>query len=96
MRDSSVQKRSRIRVAPQNYSMLRKEILARDNWRCQVCGSLRNLDVHHLSRRSTLGDDTEANLITLCRACHQVQHGSIKSELGQSRGTAPTESMPTL
>jgi 5-methylcytosine-specific restriction endonuclease McrA len=64
-------------VASVRYAALRKEILARDNWRCQKCGCLKNLDVHHLRRRSVLGDDSETNLITLCRECHQILHGSI-------------------
>ena len=38
--------------------------------------SLRNLDVHHVRRRSALGDDAEANLITLCRDWHQIVHRS--------------------
>ena len=59
------------------YARLRREILERDNWRCQVCGCLKNLDVHHLRRRSALGDDAETNLITLCRECHENLHGSI-------------------
>jgi 5-methylcytosine-specific restriction endonuclease McrA len=83
MSDSILQKSPRIRVASASYAGLRREILARDNWRCQVCGCLRNLDVHHLKQRSSLGDDTEANLITLCRECHQVMHRSITQELQQ-------------
>jgi len=39
---------------------------ARDVWRCQFCGSMTNLEVHHQQFRSHSGDDTEANLITLC------------------------------
>jgi 5-methylcytosine-specific restriction endonuclease McrA len=68
------QKRPRIRAMPKQYAKLRREVLERDSWRCQKCGSLRNLDVHHVRRRSTLGDDAEANLITLCRNCHQMLH----------------------
>ena len=44
--------------------------------RCQVCGCLKNLDVHHLKRRSALGEDLETNLITLCRDCQQILHSS--------------------
>jgi 5-methylcytosine-specific restriction endonuclease McrA len=66
----------RIRAAPGLYAALRRVILERDGWRCQQCGSLRNLDVHHMIRRSALGDDAEANLITLCRECHHTLHRS--------------------
>jgi 5-methylcytosine-specific restriction endonuclease McrA len=60
------------------YAKLRKGILARDHWRCQMCGSFKNLDIHHLRRRGSLGDDTEVNLITLCRRCHQILHSSTR------------------
>ena len=67
-------KRSRIRKSPKQYARLRTVILKRDGWRCQICGCLKNLDVHHLSMRSALGDDAETNMITLCRECHRILH----------------------
>jgi 5-methylcytosine-specific restriction endonuclease McrA len=32
------------------------------------------LQLHHLVKRSKLGDDSLDNLITLCVVCHQRQH----------------------
>jgi hypothetical protein len=29
------------------YAGLRQQILRRDGWRCQSCGSMSNLEVHH-------------------------------------------------
>ena len=63
-------------MAPKLYARLRREILERDGWRCQKCGCSKNLDVHHMRRRSALGDDAETNLITLCRVCHRILHSS--------------------
>jgi 5-methylcytosine-specific restriction endonuclease McrA len=80
MSDSISQKRPPNRVASVPYSTLRKEILERDNWRCQVCGRFKNLDIHHLRRRSALGEDLETNQITLCRECHEILHGSVQKE----------------
>ena len=74
MNNSASQKRPRIQATPRRYAALRRVVLERDGWRCQHCGSLRNLDVHHVKRRSALGDDAEANLITVCRDCHQILH----------------------
>jgi 5-methylcytosine-specific restriction endonuclease McrA len=76
MNNSTSQKRPRIRAMPKLYAMLRCAVLERDGWRCQQRESLRNLDVHHVRRRSALGGDEEANLITLCRDCHQMLHRS--------------------
>jgi 5-methylcytosine-specific restriction endonuclease McrA len=74
--------------------MLRRAVLERDGWRCQQCGSLRNLDVHHMRRRSALGDDAETNLITLCRDCHQILHGfpspRIRRQIASVGRASPT------
>jgi predicted HNH restriction endonuclease len=32
------------------------------------------LEVHHIQSRSSLGNDVEENLITLCDACHSKIH----------------------
>ena len=65
---------SRLRLAPELYANLRHEVLRRDGWRCQSCGALSNLEVHHRELRSQSGDDAEHNLITLCTACHSIVH----------------------
>jgi len=67
-------KRPRIREELQEYRELRTQVLQRDGWRCQKCGSFINLQVHHIRPRSRLGDDTETNLITLCANCHRICH----------------------
>ena len=67
-------KRRRIRLGADAYRRLHHEILKRDGWRCQACGSLSGLEVHHIQRRGQSGDDSEANLITLCSDCHTAIH----------------------
>jgi 5-methylcytosine-specific restriction endonuclease McrA len=67
-------KRRRLRLKPETYCQLWKRILERDGWRCQQCGSLINLQVHHSHPRGTQGDDAEENLITLCANCHSAHH----------------------
>jgi 5-methylcytosine-specific restriction endonuclease McrA len=57
-----------------SYESLRQQILRRDAWRCQLCGSMTNLEVHHREFRSHSGADSEENLITLCTACHARVH----------------------
>ena len=74
MKRSVRERRPRLRLTPKEYEKLRQEILRRDHWRCQDCGALRNLEVHHIDPRSGLGNDDESNLITLCSDCHRVRH----------------------
>jgi len=64
----------RIKLDSETYRQLRLEVLNRDGWRCQSCGAIEGLEVHHIQPRSHLGDDTAANLVALCVGCHQNAH----------------------
>ncbi|PYX68842.1 MAG: hypothetical protein DMG72_22150, partial [Acidobacteria bacterium] len=67
-------KHPRLRLAPQLYEELRNQVLRRDGWRCQACGTTSHLEVHHKEFRSQSGNDCEQNLITLCTTCHASVH----------------------
>ena len=62
----------RVPLDPIAYKNLRQEVLRRDCWRCQSCGTMSNLEVHHRELRTHLGDDSERKLITLWTACTPV------------------------
>ncbi len=68
-------KRPRIQLDPEAYQQLCWQVLRRDGWRCQQCGSRTNLQVHHIQLRSHSGEDAKENLITLCSECHNRTHG---------------------
>jgi 5-methylcytosine-specific restriction endonuclease McrA len=63
-----------LRLDPLSYERLRQQILRRDGWRCQFCGTMSNLELHHIEFRSHSGADSEENLITLCTGCHRSVH----------------------
>jgi len=63
-----------LRLDEHEYGELREQVLRRDGWRCQFCGSMTNLEVHHQEFRSHSGQDHEDNLITLCHNCHSALH----------------------
>jgi 5-methylcytosine-specific restriction endonuclease McrA len=73
-------RKPRLRLSSDKYKKLCQLVLARDAWRCQICGSSENLQVHHLRPRSKLGNDSIQNLITLCSCCHAHQHKQLRSE----------------
>lgn len=56
------------------WKELRQKRIQRDNYQCVICGSAKNLDVHHISYIH-MGESGEIDdLITLCRSCHQKIH----------------------
>jgi 5-methylcytosine-specific restriction endonuclease McrA len=65
---------ARLRLDTVSYERLRQQVLRRDGWRCQACGTMSNLEVHHKEFRSHSGEDSELNLITLCKQCHDELH----------------------
>ena len=70
------------RLESDQYDSLRSQVLRRDGWRCQFCGAMSNLEVHHKDFRSHSGDDSEENLIALCNACHTALHRSWEGRGG--------------
>ena len=63
---------------------VRCEVLERDNFQCVECGwnytkgnpadPRRNLELHHIKHHAKGGENTAANLITLCNVCHDQKH----------------------
>ena len=55
---------------------VRREVLARDQHRCQApgCGRTRFLEVHHIVSRQQGGSNRAENLTTLCGSCHRLWH----------------------
>ena len=46
----------------------------RDGFKCRVCKSSENLQVHHIKGRIKGGSDRLSNLMTLCKDCHDKYH----------------------
>jgi 5-methylcytosine-specific restriction endonuclease McrA len=74
-------KGSRLRLDVKSYRELHWQVLERDSWRCQICGSMQHLQVHHLQSRSHSGSDIEHNLITLCADCHEHSHRKLGKKI---------------
>ena len=82
-------KQPRLRLDLELYERLRQQVLRRDDWRCQNCGTRSNLEVHHKAFRSQAGDDSDENLITLCVTCHaDIHEGTAVCDLYGARRLA--------
>ena len=56
------------------WAKKRARIYKRDRYRCQVCGSRRNLQPHHLTYER-VGHELDTDLVTWCEKCHMKHHG---------------------
>lgn len=67
-----------------NWRAQKQEVLKRDKFQCQICGSKKNLIVHHKIPYHLCKTYKEANklinLITLCKRCH----GLLEIEFNKS------------
>lgn len=54
----------------------RNRILKRDRFQCRMCGSGKNLRVHHIHYPEILGTESDEDLITVCDSCHKKIHGN--------------------
>lgn len=51
----------------------KKGILERDGYKCVLCGSAKNLHVHHITYEN-LPFEKDEDLITVCNKCHEKLH----------------------
>lgn len=59
----------------------RKRIMARDDWRCVLCGSNQKLNVHHLKYGKHPASIEDKYLETLCQVCHDERHEMNKEAI---------------
>lgn len=64
-------------LSPQWKARAQRAIKRAGN-RCQVCGNIRKLQVHHNTYRN-LGKEKAADLCVLCARCHALFHDIIES-----------------
>lgn len=65
--------RYRVRMGTIQWQIERQLALARDDQRCQNCGSEERLVVHHRTY-AHVGDEWPQDLVVLCWSCHEWEH----------------------
>lgn len=68
------------RLAKQRYwSAVRKDVLERDGYTCQLCGKSgkTKLHIHHIMKIRDGGSDHIDNLLTVCPSCHKKADGKL-------------------
>lgn len=71
-------------LASPEWANKRREALERDKGRCSRCNGDTNLQVHHL-HYETLGEEKLVSLETLCKGCHEKEHGRNRKKNGKKK-----------
>ena len=82
---------------PENWSEVAWRTRQDDDKRCATCRKTdATLDVHHIVYLSKFGTNQKNNLVTLCRSCHELEHGRIldQGEADEPRAASPMEAPP--
>lgn len=81
---------SHVRVPPGlRRRVSRRAVLARDGFRCQYCGSTRQLTLDHVIPVSRGGTSTWDNVVTSCSTCNVKKGASLPSEIGMAPRQRP-------
>lgn len=67
----------------QKFQELKMRVLTRDGFQCKLCGTAKNLCVHHITYERR-GHEDLSDLITLCTTCHNKIHAN---DLTQNKDT---------
>ncbi|MCC9166569.1 HNH endonuclease [Pontibacter harenae] len=71
-----------VRVPYCGIALSRHNIMRRDNYCCQYCGSDKNLTLDHLLPRCRGGETNWQNLVTACSRCNTRKGDRIPEEAG--------------
>lgn len=61
-------------------------LLAFEYDECALCRAAKHLHLHHIYFRSHGGDDVRANILPLCRSCHDAYHLHRADGIGKRLG----------
>lgn len=59
---------------PKNKRVVNKKLLKDKKGICEICGKRGQTEKHHKKSKGSGGNDTEENLIEVCRICHTKIH----------------------
>ena len=79
---SIVRLKAFVRVPYKRIMISRKNVLRRDRFRCQYCGSRDRLTIDHVLPKSRGGRDTWENLVAACTPCNNRKGNRTPDEAG--------------
>ena len=65
----------------EDWKKISETVKKRDGYKCQICGSTKQLQAHHIRYQDDEGNRAWAYLpyiVTLCRSCHEIITGAVE------------------
>ena len=93
-RPSVIRLQHYVRVPYKGISLSRHNVMRRDHFQCQYCGSTKHLTIDHLLPRSRGGQSNWLNLVTACTRCNSLKGNRTPGEAGMTLLQTPRK--PTL
>lgn len=78
-----------IKIPHKTVSLTRRNLLHRDNYECQYCGSRKDLTIDHILPRSRGGKDEWLNVTTACTKCNVKKGNRTPDEAKMPLKTKP-------
>jgi len=78
-----------VHVPYKGVVLTRQNIFKRDGFRCQYCGTSRNLTLDHVVPKARGGKTSWANLVTACKNCNTRKGDYMLEEIGLTIRTRP-------
>lgn len=86
---SVIKLRRYVRVPFIGIEISRKNVLKRDAYTCQYCGSGKSLTIDHVLPKSRGGEDSWENLVTACIRCNNKKGNRLPHEAGMPLSSQP-------
>ncbi len=91
---SVIRLRRYIRLPYTKIVLSRRNIMRRDNFTCQYCGSKSDLTIDHVMPKSRNGGDTWENLTTACNRCNVMKGNKTPAEADMPLRKKPYRPIP--
>lgn len=86
---SVIKLKNYVHIPYKNVVLTRQNIFKRDGFRCQYCGTSRDLTLDHVVPKAKGGKTTWVNLVTACKTCNARKGDFTPEEMGLTINRQP-------
>ena len=77
-------------IGSRYWNEIRQRILKRSDGKCEKCGKMWRLQIHHINY-DRVGRELDSDLLAVCQPCHRAIHGIDSPDRPQRRRDSERE-----